>query len=250
MRLADLGRRIRDRRERCGLKQSDVAHALQISAQAVSKWERGENAPDLAILPDLCRLLGASADWLLGRCAADGDTFPATVLCSDLTGFAARARRLAPRDLAAWINGIFHLITEAVLRHEGVPVKYVGDGFLGFFSGARHADRAFAAAREARTVLPHARVGIALHSGPIFLGAIGHRGYARPDILGETVNTAFLLLPWIARRGRTGLGLTAATADLLEEKPGLGRPRRAALAGAREPVILYEPQARRAGRAN
>ena len=50
MLLSELGQRIRDRRERLGLKQHDVAHALQVSPQAVSKWERGENGPDLAIL--------------------------------------------------------------------------------------------------------------------------------------------------------------------------------------------------------
>ena len=35
-----------------------------------------------------------------------------------------------------------------------------------------------------------AAVGITLHSGDIFLGSIGHTEYARPDIIGDTVNTA------------------------------------------------------------
>ena len=42
MLLSELGNRIRSQRERLGLKQQDIANALQISPQAVSKWERGK----------------------------------------------------------------------------------------------------------------------------------------------------------------------------------------------------------------
>ena len=45
--LTVLGQRIKGLREKLGLKQRDVAGALQISAQAVSKWERDENYPDI-----------------------------------------------------------------------------------------------------------------------------------------------------------------------------------------------------------
>ncbi|HEU5317283.1 MAG TPA: adenylate/guanylate cyclase domain-containing protein [Chloroflexota bacterium] len=65
MNVAEVGERIRQRREQVGLRQRDIADALQLSAQAVSKWERGENAPDIGLLPDLARLLGISTDWLL-----------------------------------------------------------------------------------------------------------------------------------------------------------------------------------------
>src|SRR5437870_338142 len=134
MNLTELGGRIKQLREKRGLKQIAVANALQISAQAVSKWERGENAPDIAILLDLSKLLGVSVDTLLGRREQENDTFPATVFCTDMKGFAARSAIMPPREVAAWANGLFHHVTEAVTRFDGVPVKYVGDGFLGFFS--------------------------------------------------------------------------------------------------------------------
>jgi len=65
MNVVEVGERIRQRREQVGLRQRDLAEALQLSAQAVSKWERGQNAPDIGVLPDLARLLGISTDWLL-----------------------------------------------------------------------------------------------------------------------------------------------------------------------------------------
>lgn len=62
-----LGQRIRERRTSLELSQNALARELDLSFQAVSKWERGENAPDLRVLPGLARVLGVSIDWLLGQ---------------------------------------------------------------------------------------------------------------------------------------------------------------------------------------
>lgn len=215
MNLVELGNRIRRQREKRGLKQADIANALQISAQAVSKWERGENAPDIAVLLDLAKVLGVTADWILGRSEQDRDTFEATVLCTSLNQFAETASRLPPRDVAAKANGVFHLLTEAVLRYEGVPVKYVGDGFLAFFSGTDHARRAVQAALHGKELVASRDLIVTLHAGDIYLGAIGHAEYARPDITGQTVNTAFLVLAWVAEHVPEGVALTGAVAEKL-----------------------------------
>jgi len=216
MNLVELGERIRALREKRGLKQRDIAGALQISAQAVSKWERGENAPDIAVLLDLSKLLGVSSDALLGRGEKLGDTFEATVFCTDMKGFAMRSMSMPPRDVALWANGIFHLVTASVARHDGVPVKYVGDGFLGFFSGPNHAQRALRAALDARTHVPTPDLRITLHTGDIYLGLIGHAEYARPDIIGDTVNTAFLVLNWVSDNLKSGMGITETVAARLD----------------------------------
>lgn len=90
MNLKELGRRIKQRREQRKLRQADVASALRIASQAVSKWERGENAPDISVLVDLARLLDVSIEWLLGGMSAATETFPATVSCTSLNGFALK----------------------------------------------------------------------------------------------------------------------------------------------------------------
>ena len=223
MNLVALGDRIRQLREKRGLKQRDVAGALQISAQAVSKWERGENAPDIAVLLDLSKLLGVSVDALLGR-GENTDTFEATVFCTGLNGFAERSAKMPPRDVALWANGLFHLVTEAVVRYDGVPVKYVGDGFLGFFSGPNHAKRAVQAALDARTHVSSPDLVITLNSGDIYLGKIGHTEYARPDIIGDTVNTAFLVMNWVGANVKSRIGITETTAAHLQSEFKLSKP--------------------------
>src|SRR5438105_9866366 len=151
-----VGERIRARREKLRMTQRDVANGLQVSAQAVSKWERGDNAPDVGVLVALSRLLGVSLDWLLGGhdVGTEGgrpqEVVEATVMVADLTGFWNATVQLSKRDIATWLNGRLFQIAEAILRHDGITVKYLGDAVLAFFAGTQHRDRAVRAAFLAR----------------------------------------------------------------------------------------------------
>ncbi len=60
-----IGKRIAALRREKGLKQEDIAQALDISSQAVSKWENDQSCPDISLLPKLAKLLGVSVDTLL-----------------------------------------------------------------------------------------------------------------------------------------------------------------------------------------
>lgn len=48
------------------LTQEEVAEYLGITAQSVSKWERGESYPDITLLPALANIFETSVDLLLG----------------------------------------------------------------------------------------------------------------------------------------------------------------------------------------
>ena len=69
-----IGNYIHNLRRKQGLTQKELADKLNVSFQAVSKWETGESLPDTGILLDLCDVLGTSADKLLngGVIAANG----------------------------------------------------------------------------------------------------------------------------------------------------------------------------------
>ena len=47
------------------MTQKDLADKLNISFQAVSKWENGDTLPDTGILLELCDILNTTADKLL-----------------------------------------------------------------------------------------------------------------------------------------------------------------------------------------
>ncbi|HIJ74218.1 MAG TPA: helix-turn-helix domain-containing protein [Candidatus Hydrogenedentes bacterium] len=239
MLLEDLGNRIRSQRERLGLKQHDVAHALQVSPQAVSKWERGENAPDIAILGALAKLLGVSTDWLLDTYGEGLDVFEATVFASSVTGAYEKSLQMAAREFASWANGFFSQLTEAVLRHDGVPIKYMGDQFLCFFSGTEHRRRAVKAAFLAKRMVAE-NLQIGLSSGEIYLGAVGHPDYARADIMGEIVNIAFLTKDWAETNTESSVAATAAVVKPLEQECKLGESAEVNFKDIENPVRVVE----------
>ena len=67
-----IGQYIKYLRKAAGMTQKDLAEKLNVSFQAVSKWENGDTLPDTGILLDLCDALNTTADKLLngGRLAA------------------------------------------------------------------------------------------------------------------------------------------------------------------------------------
>ena len=62
----DLGKRIRKLREDAHMSQAELARELQVSRQAVSRWESGSSVPDASIVSDLCRALGVKYESVFG----------------------------------------------------------------------------------------------------------------------------------------------------------------------------------------
>lgn len=60
-----LGKRIAALRKEKELKQDDIAQLLDVSPQAVSKWENDQTCPDIGLLPKLAQILGVTTDELL-----------------------------------------------------------------------------------------------------------------------------------------------------------------------------------------
>ena len=60
-----VGERIAELRKKCALTGEKFAELLDVSPQAVSKWENGKNLPETALLPGIAQILDASIDFLL-----------------------------------------------------------------------------------------------------------------------------------------------------------------------------------------
>lgn len=63
--MNEIGLYIKKLRKQKGMTQQQLADKLNVSFQAVSKWENGETLPDVALLLDLCNELDTTADILL-----------------------------------------------------------------------------------------------------------------------------------------------------------------------------------------
>ena len=63
--MTTLGQRIREHRRRAGLSQEALARRMDVSRQAVTKWESGQSAPSTENLFRLAELFGTTVDLLL-----------------------------------------------------------------------------------------------------------------------------------------------------------------------------------------
>ena len=62
----DLGNNIRQLRRRDNRTQEQLAEALGVTAQAVSRWESGGSYPDMNLIPSIANFFGVSIDELFG----------------------------------------------------------------------------------------------------------------------------------------------------------------------------------------
>lgn len=63
--MRDIGKNIRDLRERSGLTQEALAEKLFVTRQTVSNYETGKTRPDLEMLLKISEILGVDANTLL-----------------------------------------------------------------------------------------------------------------------------------------------------------------------------------------
>jgi adenylate cyclase len=153
-----------------------------------------------------------------------GVEIPVSLLFSDVRGSTAMGERMRPTDFHAFLDRFYHLASDAILEHDGLVDKIVGDEVIGLFfggiSGQRHAAAAIEAAVDLaqRVCRPDATpsgaipAGTAIHTGDAFVGATGPEG-AVDDFtaLGDVVN-ATARLASAAGAGEVIVSLAAAEA--------------------------------------
>ena len=152
-----------------------------------------------------------------------GTEIPVTLLFADVRGSTAIGERMRPNEFRAYLDHFYRLGSDAILRHDGLVDKFVGDEVIGlFFGGVSGPDHAGAALRAALDLLQRAGspgatpagpipVGAAVHTGEAFVGATGPAG--APDdftALGDVVNTTARLAS-AAAAGELLLTVDAAT---------------------------------------
>jgi adenylate cyclase len=153
-----------------------------------------------------------------------GVEIPVTLLFSDVRGSTAMGERMRPTEFHAFLDHFYRLASDAILAHDGLVDKIVGDEivalFFGGISGPDHAAAAVGAAVDLaeRAARPDATpsgpipIGTAVHTGEAFVGATGPAGTIEDfTALGDVVNTSARLAS-AARAGEVIVSVAAAEA--------------------------------------
>lgn len=64
--ILKFGRALAILRKNADMTQIEVADKLNLSRQAISKYERGKSFPDISLLPELAEVLGVELRELFG----------------------------------------------------------------------------------------------------------------------------------------------------------------------------------------
>src|SRR5258708_7312869 len=166
----------------------------------------------------------------------------ATVRSSDVAGFTPICEKLAPGPLIAWLDAYIDAMVQVVIAHDGVVLRFIGDGILAVFGApvprrseteisadARNAAQcALSMAAAMRRLndgwrsegLPTAAVRGGLYTGPLVTGSLGSGSHMEYCLLGDTANTAARLQP-----ARQAPSPAAEDSIILVGQPTIGRLR-------------------------
>jgi adenylate cyclase len=136
----------------------------------------------------------------------------ATVFFSDLVNFTHIAENLEPEIFIVWLNEYLDAMTSIISSHDGVIIRFIGDGIMAAFGVplprtsaaliASDATRAVSCALAiqdklihlnknwASRNLPIVTMRMGLNTGPLLAGSLGNKERLEYTIHGDTVNTA------------------------------------------------------------
>lgn len=148
-----------------------------------------------------------------------------TLLFADVRGSTAIAERMSPGEFSRLMNRFYDTASKVLFAHSAILDKFVGDEAVAIFipalNGEQHAARAMAAGRALLSETGHdgpepwAPLGVGIHTGPAFVGAVGDPPNTDLTALGDAVNVASRLATaagpgelLITKAAATAAGLT------------------------------------------
>ena len=163
---------------------------------------RERNALQRFVPPELDGYLASAASTELRR----GRRHQICVLFADLRGFTTTSENMRPEGIVDLLNA-FRRCAERSIAHEGGIIdKFIGDGFLAVFGiTAPNPDDAARALRATTALISEMAkwnelrkregdepigIGIGLHIGDAFVGAVGGDQRMEFTVIGDVVNVA------------------------------------------------------------
>ena len=140
-----------------------------------------------------------------GYAAFQGDIRKVSVVMADLRGFTTFCERVPPGLMSRVLNEYLTAMIEVILGQQGRVQDFVGDGILGVFGAPEqdpdHAWHAALSALEMQTAVRQVgdrwerevgtsfALGVAVHTGEVFAGAVGSPRQRKYAVVGDPVNT-------------------------------------------------------------
>jgi len=129
-----------------------------------------------------------------------------SIMFTDLRDFTTLSEDMAAEQVAQQLNEYFPMMVEAVERHHGIINDFIGDAVMAVYGApVNNPDHALDAVRTGFQMqagldalnaewqdrgLPALRMGIGIHTGPVFAGNVGAPRRMKYTVVGDAVNVA------------------------------------------------------------
>jgi adenylate cyclase len=221
------------------------------------------------VSPDIAEALWEQRDAFLAGNRPRSQKLTATVLFTDLKGFSTTSEGLEPGPLLDWLNEYMEVMANAVMAHDGVVEKYIGDSIMAVFGvpvprtapeqiarDATNAVRcALAMRREMENLnllwvqrgLPACSTRIGIHTGSVVAGSLGSLDRQEYTVIGDNVNTASRLEsfgkdsedPYLRDDDKCRILISGPTQAVLDGAFELHQVGTMSLKGKAEKVMIY-----------
>ncbi|WP_448573331.1 cache domain-containing protein [Trichothermofontia sp.] len=173
------------------------------------------------------------------------------ILFSDIRSFTSLSEKMTPQETFDFINDYLQRVSPQIRAHNGVIIKFLGDGVMAVFPD-RVADALNAALAQIQALVPYNQqrqlfgkspihIGLGIHIGHMMVGIVGEENRIQGDALSDNVNLTARL------EGLTkyyGVPLLVSE-DVLKKLPDAHPYQvrfldRAIVKGRTEPIAVYE----------
>lgn len=135
----------------------------------------------------------------------DGELRSIAILFCDIRGFTPMSEQLPPKEVVSFLNDYYAIMTEAIKRHNGTVIQYVGDEIFAAFGAPvatidSEKDAVFCALEMMRRlellnkkykdrIGSDTLIGIGVNAGEVIAGNLGSEHRIDYALTGDTVNT-------------------------------------------------------------
>jgi adenylate cyclase len=119
------------------------------------------------------------------------------ILVVDIRGYTSLSETMPSTELVNKLNVFFNTCTDALMQHDALIDKYLGDAvqalFLPGVAGENYIQCAYDAGLQILANFKFLPIGVTIHSGVCFVGNVGSDQIVDLTAMGDVVNTTHRL---------------------------------------------------------
>jgi len=229
-----------------------LAYSFNQMTEGLREKEKLKNTFNKFVSEDVAKAVLANPDALkLG-----GEYKEVTMFFSDIRSFTSISEKMEAHEVVAILNEYLTLMTDIVLKYNGVIDKYVGDEIMAVYGAPfPHENDPELAVRTAVEMIKvldkwnkereakgliKIQAGIGINTGRVISGNMGSEKRLDYTVIGDNVNLASRLCDTAGKKGLHYIIITESTYQYVKDKVIAKKVEPIYVKGKEKPIQIYE----------